>query len=94
VQLAPDHIQPDWPGGTAQQVHLDLHVEDPRAAHAEAMSLGARLLQEADDLAAPEGFQVYADPAGHPFCIGWGHPNNDTVQKQFETLADPTQPMS
>jgi hypothetical protein len=18
---------------------------------------------------------VYADPAGHPFCIGWGHPS-------------------
>jgi hypothetical protein len=23
-------------------VHLDLHVEDPRAAHAEAIALGAR----------------------------------------------------
>lgn len=34
-------------------------------------SLGARLLQgaDADD---PEGFRVYADPAGHPFCLRWG----------------------
>ncbi|GAC1325485.1 MAG: hypothetical protein NVS2B16_31970 [Chloroflexota bacterium] len=24
----------------------------------------------ADDLEAAEAFQVYADPAGHPFCIG------------------------
>ena len=22
-----------------------------------------------------EGHVVYADPAGHPFCIGWGHPD-------------------
>jgi hypothetical protein len=87
VQLAPDHVQPDWPHGTPQQVHLDLHVEDPRAAHEEAMSLGARLLQAAPDFNADEGHQVYADPAGHPFCIGWGHPSHDhlasIVAKQF-----------
>jgi hypothetical protein len=23
-------------------------------------------------LEAAEGFQVYADPAGHPFCLCWG----------------------
>ena len=46
VQLAPDHVPPDWPHGTIpQQVHLDLHVEDPRAAHDEAIALGARLMQ-------------------------------------------------
>jgi hypothetical protein len=73
VQLAPDHTPPDWPHGTPQQVHLDLHVEDPVGAHAEVLALGARLLQAADDLTADEGHQVYADPAGHPFCIGWGH---------------------
>jgi catechol 2,3-dioxygenase-like lactoylglutathione lyase family enzyme len=73
VQLAPDHVPPDWPHGAPQQVHLDLHVEDPAAAHAEVMALGARLLQAADDLGAAEGHQVYADPAGHPFCVGWGH---------------------
>ncbi len=94
VQLAPDHIPPDWPDGNAQQVHLDLHVDDPHAAHAEAIAVGARLLQEAEDLAASEGFQVYADPAGHPFCIGWGHPSDDTVKKQFEALPDPSPPTS
>jgi catechol 2,3-dioxygenase-like lactoylglutathione lyase family enzyme len=71
-QLAPNHIQPDWPDGTPQQIHLDLYVEDVAAAHEEAMSLGARLLKPADDLDAPDGFQVYADPAGHPFCLCWG----------------------
>lgn len=71
IQLAPDHVPPDWPDGTPQQVHLDLYVDDLRAAHEEAVSLGARLLQPAADPDAAEGFQVYADPAGHPFCLCW-----------------------
>ncbi len=33
VQLAPGHVPPGWPNGSPQQVHLDLHVEDPRVAH-------------------------------------------------------------
>jgi catechol 2,3-dioxygenase-like lactoylglutathione lyase family enzyme len=72
VQLAPNHVPPDWPDGTPQQIHLDLWVDDLEAAHEEATSLGARLLKPADDLQAAEGFQVYADPAGHPFCLCWG----------------------
>jgi catechol 2,3-dioxygenase-like lactoylglutathione lyase family enzyme len=72
VQLAPDHVPPKWPDGTPQQIHLDLYVEDIRSAHDEAMALGARLLKPADDLGSAEGFQVYADPAGHPFCLCWG----------------------
>ena len=78
VQLAPNHVPPDWPDGAPQQVHLDLHVEDPRAAHEAAVALGARLLQ-AGDLDADEGHQVYADPAGHPFCIGWGQPSREAI---------------
>jgi hypothetical protein len=73
VQLAPNHVAPEWPDGAPQQVHLDLHVTDPQRAHDEAISLGARLLQAAPSLDVLEGHQVYADPAGHPFCIGWGH---------------------
>jgi predicted enzyme related to lactoylglutathione lyase len=73
IQLAPNHVPPHWPDGMPQQqMHLDLHVEDLQAAHEEATALGARLLQTADDLGAAEGFQVYADPAGHPFCLCWG----------------------
>jgi catechol 2,3-dioxygenase-like lactoylglutathione lyase family enzyme len=72
VQLAPDHVPPEWPDGTPQQIHLDLHIDDITAAHDEAVALGARLLKPADDLGAAEGFQVYADPAGHPFCLCWG----------------------
>jgi catechol 2,3-dioxygenase-like lactoylglutathione lyase family enzyme len=74
VQLVPDHVPPGWPDGPPQQVHLDLHVDDPRAALDKAIALGARLLQPSPDINAAEGHQVYADPAGHPFCIGWGHP--------------------
>ncbi len=88
VQLAPDHISPDWPNGASQQVHMDLHVTDPTSAHAEATRLGATLLR-ADDLNSEEGHQVYADPAGHPFCIGWGHPSEealaDFVARRFDS---------
>lgn len=73
IQLAPDHVPPDWPDGNPQQVHLDLHVDDIASAHDEVIALGARLVQAAEDLTAPEGHQVYTDPAGHPFCLGWGH---------------------
>jgi predicted enzyme related to lactoylglutathione lyase len=73
VQLAPNHVAPDWPDGSPeQQIHLDLHVEDIRTAHTEAIAAGARMLRPADDLEAAEGYQVYADPAGHPFCLCWG----------------------
>jgi predicted enzyme related to lactoylglutathione lyase len=71
VQHAPDHVRPEWPNGAPQQIHLDLYVDDVHSAHDEVMALGAELLQPADPNAA-EGFQVYADPAGHPFCLCWG----------------------
>jgi hypothetical protein len=78
VQLAPKYVPPDWPDGASQQVHMDLHVEDPKPAHEQAMKLGARLLQSGD-LESNEGHQVYADPAGHPFCIGWGQPSREAL---------------
>jgi len=61
-----------WPeGSTPQQLHLDLTVptvEELDAQHGRALSLGARLLEDrAEDPEEP--LRVYADPAGHPFCI-------------------------
>jgi catechol 2,3-dioxygenase-like lactoylglutathione lyase family enzyme len=53
-------------------MHLDVWVDDLTAAHEEAIARGARLLKPADDPEAAAGFQVYADPAGHPFCLCWG----------------------
>ncbi len=68
------HVPPDWPDGAPQQVHLDFEVDDIATAHASAVRLGARVLRPAEGprLDAPIGFQVYADPAGHPFCLCWG----------------------
>jgi catechol 2,3-dioxygenase-like lactoylglutathione lyase family enzyme len=61
-----------WPAGPVpQQLHLDLTV--PTTAeldrqHERAVALGARLLE--DRSADPEEpLRVYADPAGHPFCV-------------------------
>jgi predicted enzyme related to lactoylglutathione lyase len=72
VQLAPNHVPPDWPDGAPQQqIHLDLWVEDFDAAHERVMSLGAKVLKPAADVESPDNFQVYADPAGHPFCLCW-----------------------
>ena len=60
-QLAPDHRPPSWPDpAVPQQLHLDVMVEDVTAAERRVLTLGATRL-------AGEG--VYADPAGHPFCL-------------------------
>ena len=60
-QLAPGHQPPTWPDpAVPQQVHFDVMVEDVAATGPLVLALGARSL-------AGEG--VYADPAGHPFCL-------------------------
>lgn len=61
-----------WPDATIpQQLHLDLTVPDLEALtvqHDRALDLGAReLLDRTDD--PDEPLYVFADPAGHPFCI-------------------------
>lgn len=61
-----------WPeDGVPQQLHLDLSVptvEELVDQHKRALSYGARLLHDRfDDPVEP--LYVYADPAGHPFCI-------------------------
>jgi predicted enzyme related to lactoylglutathione lyase len=71
-QLAPNHVAPDWPDGTPeQQIHLDLWVDEFEAAHERVMSLGAKVLKQAEEVDSPDNFQVYADPAGHPFRLCW-----------------------
>ncbi|MCR6486885.1 VOC family protein [Amycolatopsis sp. OK19-0408] len=72
VQLAPGHTPPVWPDGPVpQQVHLDLWVEDFPEAHAQVTALGATVLKAATGATSGDDFQVYADPAGHPFCLCW-----------------------
>lgn len=80
VQHAPDHTPPRWPDGSPQQVHVDFHVTEPAELHERAIALGAKLLQDGD-VSASHGHRVYADPAGHPFCIGWGHPDADALRR-------------
>lgn len=66
-QPAPGFVAPQWPRPDAsQQFHLDLTVEDLDAAEKEVLALGATVL-EAED--RQRTFRVYADPAGHPFCL-------------------------
>ena len=39
VQLAPNHVPPDWPDGTPeQQIHLDLWVDDFAEVHDRVIS--------------------------------------------------------
>jgi hypothetical protein len=61
-----------WPEGPIpQQLHLDLSVRTKQeldAQHERAISLGAKLLQDRSD-DPQEPIRIYADPAGHPFCI-------------------------
>ncbi|RIJ48085.1 VOC family protein [Clavibacter lycopersici] len=71
-QLAPDFVPPEWPGeGPRQQMqlHLDLYVDDLDEGRERVLALGGRLIQPAEDPTAPDRFDVYADPAGHPFCL-------------------------
>ena len=61
-----------WPHGPVpQQLHLDLSVPtvtDLDAQHERVRAMGARLLLDRYD-DPEEPLYVYADPAGHPFCI-------------------------
>jgi hypothetical protein len=34
-------------------------------------SLGARVLEAVEEGDSADAFEVYADPAGHPFCLCW-----------------------
>jgi catechol 2,3-dioxygenase-like lactoylglutathione lyase family enzyme len=71
-QLAPDHQPPRWPDpARPQQFHLDIMVDDPDAAEADVVTLGATRLPS-------DTGRIFADPAGHPFCLidrpGWAPP--------------------
>lgn len=61
-----------WPEGEhPQMLHLDLTVPsvgDLGRQHARALALGARVLHDRSD-DPEEPLRVYADLAGHPFCI-------------------------
>lgn len=79
-QHAPEHQPPRWPDPAyPQQFHLDILVDDLQQAEEQVLAQGATRLpwSSDDEVAAGErapgngGFRVYADPAGHPFCLVW-----------------------
>lgn len=64
-QRVPDYRAPRWPDSTyPQQFHLDLDVPDLDQAQEQVLRLGATLLH-----ADTRGWRIFADPAGHPFCL-------------------------
>ncbi|MEU1877999.1 VOC family protein [Streptosporangium sp. NPDC020072] len=64
-QRVEDHRPPRWPDSAhPQQFHLDIDVPDLDRAQDEVLSLGATLLHT-----DPRGWRIFADPAGHPFCL-------------------------
>jgi catechol 2,3-dioxygenase-like lactoylglutathione lyase family enzyme len=64
-QKIDNYRAPTWPDpDVPQQIHLDIKVDDLDTAEKRALELGAKRL--------PGGginFRVFADPAGHPFCL-------------------------
>jgi catechol 2,3-dioxygenase-like lactoylglutathione lyase family enzyme len=73
-QQVDDHRPPTWPGGEVpMQLHLEFYVDDLDATEARVLAAGAvRLEHQPND----DHCIVYADPAGHPFCLSmWELPS-------------------
>jgi catechol 2,3-dioxygenase-like lactoylglutathione lyase family enzyme len=68
-QRAEDYRPPRWPDpADPQHEHLDIRVDDVDAAEQAVLALGATRLPADRE----SGFRVFADPAGHPFCLVFG----------------------
>jgi catechol-2,3-dioxygenase len=65
VQQIAGYRAPQWPDpARPQQAHLDILVDDLDAGESRALALGASRLDGGGTT-----FRVFADPAGHPFCL-------------------------
>ena len=68
-QRAVEWVPPRWPDPRhPQQMHLDIRVADVEEAERAVLALGARRLPGRHE----QGFRVFADPVGHPFCLVFG----------------------
>ncbi|WP_326681981.1 VOC family protein [Streptomyces sp. NBC_01237] len=66
-QRVVDHRPPRWPDpARPQQFHLDFAVTDLDLAHERVLVLGATVLDGGPE---KRDWRIYADPAGHPFCL-------------------------
>jgi catechol-2,3-dioxygenase len=64
-QQVSEYSPPQWPDPAhPQQGHLDIIVDDLDTGEARALELGAARLD-----GGGKTFRVFADPAGHPFCL-------------------------
>ncbi|MEU6016380.1 VOC family protein [Streptomyces sp. NPDC047515] len=67
-QQVADHRPPRWPDPAhPQQFHLDFGVPDLDAAQSRVVAAGATVLDDGAGSGRP--WRIYADPAGHPFCL-------------------------
>ena len=66
-QRVGDYRAPRWPDpARPQQFHLDFAVGNLDEAQQEVLGAGATLLDAGD---GQRNWRVFADPAGHPFCL-------------------------
>ncbi|GAA3215538.1 VOC family protein [Dactylosporangium siamense] len=66
-QRAPGHRPPAWPDpASSMQFHLHLRVDDLAAAEEAVLALGAT---KPSHQPHPDTSRVFADPAGHLFCL-------------------------
>jgi hypothetical protein len=68
-QRVEDYRPPRWPDGEhPKQYHLDFEVSEIEPEQRRVIGLGATLQK---DFTGPDGYgwQVFTDPAGHPFCL-------------------------
>ena len=66
-QTSTGYVPPRWPSPDgSQQFHLDLVVDDLDTAEKGVLAIGAKPLDAED---RERSSRVYADPAGHPFCL-------------------------
>ncbi|MGC4846537.1 VOC family protein [Micromonospora sp. DT15] len=66
-QTVPGYTPPTWPDPTSSiMMHLDFMVVDRDAAEARVLAAGATKYEFQPN---SEQCYVYADPAGHPFCL-------------------------
>ncbi len=69
-QKVENYQPPRWPDPERpQQFHLDFDVSDIEEDEKRVLSLGATVLERTDQVQPGANWRVYADPAGHPFCL-------------------------